>query len=168
MDNFNFRQEAEKARSAELPGQGYSMQEQNPGYDNSPEATIAMLSKEFKNARGQDRRALFNQAFKIARQNGLEVFDWATGPIAVELAEHTQKVAEVAQQATQVAQAQHEYISKGQATIHDEPKAMYDIKQLFEDTRPPVSLLRSNINDVSIGEPGVPQFGAMKNIFDKM
>lgn len=154
MDNFNFRQEAEKARSAELPGQGYSPMDNptNQGYDVAPEAKIAMAQS-------------FGDAFRIARRTlgNDAIFEYKGKKFSTKLKEEVEK-----EHIEKVASAQHDYISKGQATIHDELKGVYDIKQLLENTRPAVSLMRPSVNDMPIGEPGIPQFGAMKNIFNKM
>lgn len=97
------------------------------GYSNNLDAQIAFLSDAFKRSSSkQERRALFNQAFGLARKAGMQQFDWATGPIAVKLAEH-------AQVATHVANAEHERaeklqvaLDKSQAKVTNIPKMVYD------------------------------------------
>jgi glutamine synthetase adenylyltransferase len=105
----------------------------NQGYDINVEAKLAMMGSAFKQARGEDKKKIFAEALRMAKQNGMKELKWDDTTIPIDLAEHTARVSQVAQDATHVAQAQSQYINKSQATMHDEPKGLFEMKQLFQE-----------------------------------
>jgi len=56
------------------------------GFSSVPQARIEILGKQFLSAKKQDRRALFNEAFKEARRAGMQEFSFAGRRYTTELA----------------------------------------------------------------------------------
>ena len=89
-------------------------------FDNTPEARIAFAERAFKSSSSRsDRRAAFNDAFRAARQAGMQEFMFNGMKYAVKLAEA----------ATEHAQKLQAVVDKSQAHQTGLTKSQFDMKQ---------------------------------------
>jgi len=102
-------------QSTENPNQGYSMMEQNPGYDTTPEARIAMAPS-------------FGEAFRIARRTMGKggVFEWKGKKYTTELAEEKEVKLHKEVATTLVKEK-----IQNQGIVHEQRKGEFDIFQTF-------------------------------------
>lgn len=124
MPNYNFLEEATRARSAELPGQGYNIQRE--GYDANPEAKLSFVEKAYTSSGNKQEKAhLFREAFRTARSAGLKEFTLGGKRYNTKLKEEVDK-----EQAEAVATKAVEHIVKNEGVVHDKTKGQFDMEQV--------------------------------------
>jgi len=107
--------------------QGFSPMDNVEAYDTTPEAKLAMLSKAFKSAPREARRAVFNEAFRMARKSGMKEFELDGKRYTTKLASEVERDA-----AKKVAEVAIKHIANNEGIVHDATQKEYEMTDMMK------------------------------------